>query len=165
MSALSEVEIFDCLASNFQLAAQHCDDLARLPRKGPTYVKLRNELKLIEGACRQAAYWREDARWLQIGLYMEEAHKRAGEWLRGVRPPGGGSRRPIPPGTLHPLFVALAENLRAGHKRALEMKDAKTGRAGMILPTPQRDPNFQRNSYGYRATKSGILVPDGVGAA
>jgi hypothetical protein len=164
MSDLTEAEIFSCLVTNFRLAAEHCDDLARLPKKGPTYLKFRAELKLIEGACRQAAYWRSDARWLQIGLMMEEAHRRAGDWLRGVKGPDG-HRRPIPQGTLHPLFVKLAENLRLGLARAQEFKDKKTGRMGAILPIVQADPNFERRTFGYRQTAGGIILPDGVSAA
>jgi hypothetical protein len=72
MGALTEPEIFDCLRTNFRLAANLCVELATKPRKGPNYNKLREALKLIEGAARQAAYWRSDARWLQIGLQMAE---------------------------------------------------------------------------------------------
>lgn len=144
MSDLTEAEIFDCLVDNFKKAAVHAEDLAKLPRKGPNYAKLREELKLVEGAARQAAYWRQDARWLQIGLYMEEAHQRAGNWLRGIKNPTTGEWRKIPEGQLHPYFMKLAENLRAGLKLAEGYRDNRTGRVGMILPasmqqTPGRD--------------------------
>src|ERR1700687_4447619 len=118
MGRLTETEIFDCLKTNLRLAAQSCDKLAVSPRKGPTYVKLRDELRLVEGACGQAAFWRGgDARWLKIGLFMAEAHKRAGGWLRGEKQPAGPSIK-LAPAEMHPLFKKLAENLRAAYVKA-----------------------------------------------
>ena len=146
MGALTEQEIFGCLSANFKLAAEHCDDLAKLPRKGPTYRKLREELKLLEGACRQAAHWRGDARWLRIGLYMEEVHKRAGNWLRACKHQG----------TLHPLFTKLAENMREGQKAAERLRTARTGRVGLILPKPGRPIE--------RRTPGGLILPSGMAA-
>lgn len=151
MGALTEPEIFSCLTENFRLAAQHCEDLAKLPRKGPTYKKLRDELKLIEGAARQAAYWRQDTRWLQIGMMMAEAHKRAGGWLRGIRSDNGMWRK-LPPGVLHPYFMKLAENLRAGQKLAEQFRDARTGIIGTILP-----PAYSRPSV--RKSNGGVILP------
>jgi hypothetical protein len=160
MGALTEAEIFSCLSENFVLAAQHCEDLARLPRKGPSYSALRNELRLIEGAARQASVWRQDTRWLQIGLYVAEAHKRAGDWLRGYRLPSG-QRVAIREGQLHPLFVKLAENLRSGHRKAEEFRTKATNRVGMILPKPvvNAGPHRETTPVGYRKTVGGLLIP------
>ena len=172
MGALTEVEIFSCLTSNFKLAAEHCEDLAKLPRKGPTYKKLRDELKLLEGACRQAAYWRQDARWLQIGLYMEEVHKRAGGWLRGYKNQAG-QHITIREGQLHPLFMKLADNLRKGQAAAERLRNRKTGIAGTILPKPMRAPHrdtrpvqvmLPPSAPGERRTASGLIIPAGAGA-
>jgi hypothetical protein len=151
MSDLTEAEIFDCLVDNFKKAAVHAEDLAKLPKKGPTYARLREELKLVEGAARQAAYWRQDARWLQIGLYMEEAHQRAGNWLRGIRNKSTGMWEKLPEGQTHPYFMKLAENLRAGLKLAEGYRDNRTGRVGMILPASMNKPAPARDSraYGY----------------
>lgn len=161
MGALTEAEIMDCLSENFTLAAQYCDDLARLPRKGPSYQALRQSLGLIEGAARQAAVWRQDTRWLQIGLYVAEAHKRAGGWLRGYKTPDG-IRITIREGQLHPLFLKLAENLRAGHRKAEEFKNKATGRVGMILPkaaSTHNLPHRETSPVGYRKSSGGILLP------
>lgn len=166
MGALTEPEIFDCLRTNFRLAAQCSEDLATLPKKGPTYRKLREALKLIEGAARQAAYWRQDARWLQIGLQAAHVHQTAGEWLRGVKQPNGG-RRPIPEGEKHPLFVKLAEVLRAGLVRAEQYRTAKTGRVGTILPVPLPGPHRDTRPVsmaGLKRSKGGILIPAGAAA-
>lgn len=160
MGNLTETEIFDCLSDNFRLAAEDCDKLARLPRKGPTYSDLRTRLELLEGACRQAAAWREDARWLRIGLFMAETHKRAGGWLRGIKA-GPGPRVKIAPGHMHPLFVKLAENLRAMQARADELRTKATGKVGAILPEPEAAPHRDTTPVGWRRP-SGLIIPDGV---
>src|ERR1700751_4496145 len=67
MGRPTEADIFD-LSENFRLAAEDCEKLARLPKKGRAYTSLRNKLELLEGACRQAVAWRDDARWLHIGM-------------------------------------------------------------------------------------------------
>src|SRR5260221_1451149 len=129
VTVLKEGEIFDCLSSNFRQAAECCDNLVVLPARGPTYMRLLEHLKLIEGACRQAACWREDAGgvgaplgqtgthgfealrmgeadamgWLECAHMIGECHKRAGAWLRGFYP--------------RPLFQKLAEVLREMHRQ------------------------------------------------
>lgn len=158
MGALTESEIFDCLSTNFRLAAEDCEQLAVSPRKGPTYAALRDKLELLEGACRQASVWRQDTRWLTIGMTMAEAHKRAGEWLRGVKIAGHMGRVKIAPGHMHPLFLKLAENLRLGHRKAEELRTKKTGRVGMILPEMGRAPRRDAAPVGWRRP-SGIIVP------
>ncbi|SDD94815.1 hypothetical protein SAMN05216337_1017126 [Bradyrhizobium brasilense] len=165
MGQLTEQEVFDCIGTNAKLAAEHCEALAREKRKGLNYDMLRKELKLIEGACRQAAYFRQDARWLPIGLMMEEAHNRAGEWLRGVRDPITRNRKKIPEGTLHPLFMKLAENLRALHRQMDELRTKATGRVGMILPKPLAAPHRDTVPVGYTKSMGGVLIPESIGAA
>ena len=160
MGALLEHEIVDCLTDNFKSAADSCDYLARSPKKGPRYAQLRRELKLIEGAARQMAHWREDARWLRVGLYMEEVHKRCGDWLRGVKQPDG-SRRPIAPGQLHPLFVKCAEELRACLKMAETLRTKATGRVGAILPKLQQPDLRVGAPVGWRQSKGGVIMPGG----
>ena len=87
----------------------------------------------------------QDTRWLRIGMLMAEAHKRAGEWLRGVKMPNG-MRVKLAEGHLHPCFVGLAENLRAGHRKAEEFRTRATGRVGMILPGIRPGPRRGRAS-------------------
>lgn len=144
MSDLTETEIVDCLKTNFRLAAEHCEDLASFPLAGPTYTKLRAELKLIEGAARQLAGWREDARWLKIGLDMGEAHKRAGNWLRGHHP--------------RKLFLMLAANLRMGLAVAERLRTARTGIIGPILPTVLEGPHRDTRPVQV-ITPGGIILP------
>ena len=110
-----------------------------LPARGPTYKKLRENLKLIEGCCRSLSACREDTRWLPVGMMMAEAHRRAGDWLRQYP-------RTEQLNYAHPLFNRLAENLRAGLKAAEDLRDKATGRVGMILPANM---------------KSGLILPAG----
>jgi hypothetical protein len=166
MGALTESEIFDRLSTSFRLAAEHCEALARLPKKGPSYKALRSELKLIEGASRQASAWREDTRWLKIGLDAAEAHRRAGDWLRGIKMPDG-SRRMIRHGELHPLFMMLAGILRYGQVMAEKLRTRATGRIGMILPAPLPGPHRDTRpvqvllpSAPANITAGGIIIPD-----
>lgn len=159
MGQLTEVEIFDCLATNFRLAAEDCEKLARSPRKGPTYAALRDKLELIEGACRQAAAWREDTRWLTIGMMMGEAHKRSGDWLRGIKVKDGAPRVKIAPGHMHPLFMKLAEHLRAAHARAEEFRTKATGKMGTILPVAGPAPHRDTTPVGWR-NRGGLIVPE-----
>jgi hypothetical protein len=134
MRSLSETEIFACLSENFRLAAEDCEKLAWQAKRGSTYKRLMDELKLCEGACRQVAQFRGDARWLQIGLQMHEAHTRAGRWLRMYI--AKDSRK-----VAHPLFQKLAECLRWGQANAEKMRTAATGRVGLILPKPLPAPH------------------------
>lgn len=164
MGALTESEIFDCMRTNLRLAAEHAVDLAKLPKKGPTYRSFLNEMRLVEGCCRQASAWRSDTRWLPLGLKIAEAAKRAGDWLRGVKGPDGMYRR-LPEGQLHPYFLALAQNLEAMIVAADKIQNEKTGRVGMILPNaapaPHRDtrPVPVHLPAGMAQRSSGLIVP------
>ena len=161
MGQLTEPEIFACLSENFRLAAEDCEKLAKHARKGPTYAALRDKLELLEGACRQAAHWRGDSRWLQIGLHMAKAHELSLEWLRGIPAGPGRPRIKIAKGELHPLFVKLAENLRAAQKKAEEFRTKATGKIGTILPETQRAPLRDTTPVGWRR-QSGLIVPAGA---
>jgi hypothetical protein len=167
MGALTEVEIFDCLATNFKLAAELADDLAKLPLKGISYDKFRKTLRLIEGACKQASTWREDSRWLsQIGFAMGECHQRAGNWLRGAKLEDGSKVKMSDPQT-YEFFRKMAEGLRGLAILAERLKNERTGRMGMILPRPLPGPHRDTIPVGFRTpprvTSGGIILPDGVG--
>jgi hypothetical protein len=169
MGALTEAEIFDCLSTNMRSAAQHAVDLAKKSAKGQTYRQFREELKTIEGCCRQLCAFREDARWLNIANVMGEAHRLAGGWLRGVKT-GKGPRVKIPEGELHPMFMRLAAGIEHFHGFAMQMRRARTGRVGMILPRVLPDPGVrQPTNYrlgglpgGMTQTPSGLIIPASV---
>jgi hypothetical protein len=169
MGRLTETEIFDCLAENFRAAADLCDRLATEQRKGPNYVALREALKLIGGASRQAATWREDARWLKIAEMVAEAHRRAGDWLRGVRVVEGKPRVRLSHQEIKRNFTMLAANMRQGFALAEKFRTAKTGRTGMILPIvkpvdrqPGRPVTVSNLPPGMAMSKGGIIMPAGA---
>ena len=139
MSDLTEAEIFDRMSDSLNRAIRLCRRLSTETMKGFVYNDLRKELKLIEGCCRQAAFWRSDGRWLPLGLCIAEAHARAGEWLRGVKDPVSGQRRKIAPGEQHPLFVKLAENLEMLLKVVGDLKTKRTNTTGPIYAKPVVD--------------------------
>jgi hypothetical protein len=167
MGALTEVEIFDRMIGSLRGAISACVELATNPVKGPTYAKLRTELKFVEGCCRQASVWREDTRWLDIGLTMSEAHKRAGNWLRGFKSPYYGNVK-LADKHSHPLFLKLADNLRGVEVVAVRTRNNRTGRAGMILPIMPSNsslPHRQNRPVqtllppGLAVRSSGLVVP------
>lgn len=150
---VSEREIFSRLKGASRRAAEHCDKLAVLPARGPTYQNLREDLQICENCCRQIAYYRNsDARWLHIGLLMAEAHKRAGGWLRDKTMP-----RTENSNLAHPLFRKLAEKLRQVVAKIDEMDTKATGRVGMILPKPLAGP--ARTQGRMVQVPSGLIVP------
>lgn len=125
---LTEQEIFDCLGENLLRAADRAKQLATSPRSGPLFVELRNCLKLAEGACRQAAHWRADARWAKPAVYLQQAHQMARGWLH----------RPSVQSKL--MFVHLAKALVQMAKDLDRLELMATGKLGTIL-TPYEAAN------------------------
>lgn len=151
---LTEPEIFDRMRTSLREAIEACDVLVGIPAQGPTYVKLRENLKLVEGCCRQAAHWREDSRWLQYGLMMEDAHQRSLNWLRYRNPRW--------------LFGKLGEALRGLMKQLDDLKDKAPPKLGTILPEPVRDPSERAPHIVVpempkaAKAKRSIIIPPGV---
>ena len=154
MGALTEVEIFDCMTDSLDVAIEQCGILARRSIRGMAYVALRNALRKIEGCCKQASAWREDTRWLNISLVIAECHKRAGDWLRGVKMPDGTHIK-YADSSMNVLFVKLADNLRALKCLARDTKNLATKRTGMILPEPIMP--YMRENRRYR-----VVLPPGM---
>jgi len=136
LGALTETEIFDQMSESFRLAVEACEKLAVIPKKGRTYKALVEHLSLLEGCCRQVAYWRGgDTRWLFIAKKMAEFHAQAGGWLRGTPVPNAPYLA-TPKAQMFELFHFLADYLRKGEQLAWACKDQRTGRIGPILPIP-----------------------------
>jgi hypothetical protein len=133
MGALTETEIFDQMETSFRLAIEAAEHLATLPLKGLNYDKLRRNLRLIEGCCKQANTWREDARSLVFINLTSKCHQRAGDWLRGIKQEDG-TRRKLADGIIHLAFEMLADNLLALHQLAIKIRPERTNKLGMILP-------------------------------
>lgn len=152
MSALTEQEIFDCMAENLRLAAEDCRKLAWHPRRGFVYDHFRQCLQLVEGACRQAYYWRDfDSRWLDIGKTMHWAHERAGDWIRSL--PSKEGRK-----VAHPRFQKLSELLTSWHQEAQGVRTMATFRSGPIMPETLPGPH--RDTKPVQVMRpSGLIVP------
>jgi hypothetical protein len=151
MGALTEAEIFGCMHENLILAAQHAVDLAKLPAQGPTYRTFRDEMLLVEGCCRQASAWREDTRWLQVGLIIADSLQRTGSWLRGYRVEGREGKSFYS----RDLYLMLADNLR-GIARVIEgLQHDATGKIGMILPEPAQVIRTESRPVQ-------VITPDGI---
>ncbi len=157
MGDLTEQEIFDCIGSNCRLAAEHCDALAKTPQEGEIYEALRQNLVLIEGACRQASAWRGDTRWLPLGRKMADAEKLVGEWLRGRK--AGGLRVMLAPRHVHECFTMLAQMLRGAAEGMKRLQHEKTGRSGLILPEVLEGPHRDTRPVGFTRSMGGVLIP------
>lgn len=149
---LTESEIFDCLAENLRLAAEDCRVLAWHPRRGFVYARFCQELQLVEGACRQAYYWRDwDSRWLTLGLKMNEAHQRAGNWLRDYTSKAGRK-------VAHPMFQKLAEVLEAAYRQCERVRTMRTNHFGPIMPAEMSGPHRDTRPVQVM-TPGGIILP------
>lgn len=122
----TEHELLSDLRARLGLCIRDCEMIASFPVVGPTYHHFRTELKEVEELCRQVAYYRADARWFAIPFTLAQAHKKAGDWLRGHYP--------------RPLFLKLADNLRMLDKSVDGLQHRATGRIGMILPVERAGP-------------------------
>lgn len=152
---LSESEIWECLKENLKGAADDCAIIARQPSSGPEFIRLRERLALCEGACRQMSVWRQDTRWLPIGMKFEQAHQKAREWLH--RPTVSSKK----------LFTLLETALRKMQRDTEILHKRATGKVGMILPKPQRgEIRTQGRAVqvpaDYALTQSGLVVPAGT---
>lgn len=156
--SLQEAEVVDRLRSSIKEAIQASKDLSVRSRMGSPYDRLRDNLVMIEGCCRQMALlYREDASWLPFGMYMAECHKRAGGWLRGYIKNGVHIR--VADGQINEMFTTLAVQLEA-ILAAVEIKfTAKTGRVGSILPPrPAEERRMGRPAFAPRK-KSSLIIP------
>lgn len=121
-NVLLEHEIKAMWRTSMLGAADDAKILAVVPAQGPAFVRMRERLALAEGACRQMAHWREDARWLYLAPQMERLHQMA--------------RVMIVSHFARPLFLKLEELLRKLVADADALENKSTGKAGMILPKP-----------------------------
>lgn len=149
--ALTETEVFDQMLTSLRGAIDDCEIIARQPVSGVYFDRMRSRLKLVEGCCRQAAAFREDTRWLPVGVMMEQAHQRARFWLHR---PSVQSKK---------LFTILADKLRLLEKATTQIRDQKTGRRGIILPdmqkAPGRVPGMVQVPRGFVRTSGGVIAP------
>lgn len=135
MTVTTESEIKDCMRTNLRGVIDDCGLLAVLPMRGPTFERMRDRLQTIENCCKQMAAWRDDTRWLPIGMMMETCHQKSREWVAGIKAAGiivKGDPK---------LFMMLQVNMKALLAMVDNLADNATGRVGMILPDPLPAPH------------------------
>jgi hypothetical protein len=140
---LTEREILDCLKMNLRLGAENADKLSRGER-GPVYQEFRENLRLVDGCCRQMSGWREDTRWSPFGVKIRELQQRVGRWLVEKEP---GWK-----------FKSAGEILRFAFAQALDLETKKTGKVGAILP---KLPTPETRTQGRPSSMSGLILPPG----
>lgn len=157
------------MAENCRLAGENCIRLAISPYKGKAYDDFWNEIESLVGCCRQAAAWRQDARWYTFEEWLIGVRMRSGRWLRGVKVGPGPSLR-IPQNEIQTLFLRVAHKLAGKFAEINDMRDKATGRLGMILPKPvetfreTRQHRVADLPQAMRKAPSGLIVPSGIAA-
>lgn len=139
----TEPELFSIMRDLLRSAIAHCRALAMLPLQGPTFIRLRAELKEIEELCRQVGYYRDDARWFRIGLVWEQIHQQCRAWIHYHHP--------------RKKFLWLAERCEALDKAVDDLQTKATGRVGMILPKPEKE--VRTNGRQVQVTAGGVFLP------
>lgn len=125
----TEAEVLSMLQSSLRQAREACDALkmnAVERRHGNAqYARLSRAFKHAEGACRQMAHWRGDARWLRLGVTygrMLEPCRRLylkGKWK---------------------AFHEIARTIESHIREVDDLATRKTERAGtLILPKRPSD--------------------------
>ncbi len=98
--------------------ARNADPMLAAPR-GHHYRNLRTAIRALEGSSRQMAHWREDARWLKLGIHYAKAAQVAQRlfmhmnWL---------------------AFQHFAVMFETGHRHMDDLANLRTLRRGAILP-------------------------------
>lgn len=124
MSDLTENDILERHKQALGEARRACQQLGRnadplyLAPRGRHYTELKKALALLEGSARQMAHWRDDGRWLRLGIVYAKAMRGAQQKFVGQRWAWFGE--------LQALFV-LGE-------RRLDELNQRTGTLGAILP-------------------------------
>jgi hypothetical protein len=161
MSDLTEHDVVRQMKESLRQAGDAAVELSESPIKGPGYRRLRENLLLVEGCCRQLAAMRDDSRWLAIGFYMAEAQKRSRKWLVGGKDPVTGVRFATSMSVRHPLFDRLAQNIAFMLASVERLLTAATGVVGRpILPEVRHERRIGA-PVGWEKSSRGIILPTG----
>lgn len=144
MSTLTEIEVFDRLRTSLRSAADLCGKLATVPAQGPNYRKIIEELKLIEGCCRQVGHFREDMRWMKLGWEMSRFHARIGDCIRSH--------------AARDIFLSMKTKILDALTECELLRTVKTGRRGPILPRVAAGPHRESRPVQVRLP-SGLIIP------
>lgn len=125
MSGLTEAEILTRHSQSLKEAKDQClwlsqnADPDKIAPRARRYRGLQQALKELEGTCRQLAQFRQDARWIKLGVLYAKAMRTVTKiyehqnWL---------------------AFKELTQLFDNGIVRMEELATAKTGTVGPILP-------------------------------
>lgn len=125
MSGLTEREILTKHTQSLREAADACQWLARnadpekIAPRARHYKNLQEALKELEGTCRQMCAFRDDTRWLPLGIFYAKIMRVATAQYASMNWLG---------------FGRLAEVFKVGGPKVEALANAKTGKAGAILP-------------------------------
>jgi hypothetical protein len=127
---LSEQEITSRHMQSLKEARDCCDwlgkqlDPALAAPRGRRYAQLRKALTELEGSARQMAHWRQDARWLKLGIHYAKVMRVAQAKYVGQR---------------WGAFKAMVQIFDAGLRSLDDLQTRKTGTLGAILPARPSD--------------------------
>jgi hypothetical protein len=153
MGALTEPEIFGCMADALHVAEETCRGLAWHPRRGPQYRRFLAAIEDAIGCCDQAYYWRDyDARWLQNSQMLRAVKDMTGRWLRDS---ATKEARKL----AHPQFKALADALAKLLLLTDKYKNGATGVLGPIMPKPLPLPYVRQGRPVQVMSPGGIILP------
>lgn len=130
MSDLTENEILACHVQALKDAKGACELLGKnamqgyLAPRGHNYGNLQRALKALEGSARQMTHFREDTRWLKLGILYAKVMRLAQAKFVGQQWDEFNKMMPI--------FDKGLRNMDA-------LKNNRTGRMGMILPSQPTD--------------------------
>lgn len=127
---LSEREIIDRHTQALGEAHRACQRLGKnadpeyLAPRGHDYGNLKRALNALEGSARQMAHFREDARWLKLGVLYAKAMRTAQAKFVGQR---------------WGAFNELMKLFENGQRSMADLRDRKTDTRGPILPQRASD--------------------------
>lgn len=125
MSGLTEREILSRHTQSLGEARDACQWLARnadpekIAPRNRHYRNLQKALKELEGTCRQMSAYRDDTRWLPLGIFYAKVMRTVTTKYRGMD---------------WLAFGQIAQVFVLGIKKVETLAEAKTGRLGPILP-------------------------------
>jgi hypothetical protein len=128
---LTETEILDRHRQALGEAHRACQALGRnadptyIAPRGAHYTRLKEAVERLEGSARQMAHWREDARWLRLGIFY------GGPVLRMAQKKYVGQRWND--------FNKMREIFDRGLREFEELATRKVAKAGPILPSRPLD--------------------------
>lgn len=128
--ATTEQDIIDRHMQALGEAQRACQRLGRnadpdfLAPRGHDYGNLKRALQALEGTARQMCHWRQDTRWLKLGILYAKAMRLAQVKFVGQR---------------WAAFNEMTKLFDRGLREMEELKTRRTGQIGPVLPSRPTD--------------------------